>query len=74
MIAATAAFLAAFAVYEGTLFTISAALASGASDYTLSIVGRIFAINAAAFVALFLVHRLGVFTGFASEHRLSARA
>jgi hypothetical protein len=58
MVAALAAFLAAFAVYEGSLFAISLALASGVSDYAPSVVGRIFAINTAAFAALFLVHRL----------------
>ena len=36
-----AAFLAAFAVYEGSLFAISLALASGVSDYTPAIVWRI---------------------------------
>ncbi|MDQ6702580.1 MAG: hypothetical protein M3Z96_05500 [Pseudomonadota bacterium] len=63
MAAAAAAFLAVFAMYEGSLFAISLALASGVSNYTPSIVWRIFAINAAAFAALFLVHRLGVFGG-----------
>jgi hypothetical protein len=57
MVAAIAALLAAFAVYEGSLFAISLALANGVSDYAPSIVGRIFAINTAAFAALFLVHR-----------------
>ena len=73
MVAAIAAFLAAFAVYEGSLFAISLALTSGVSDYAPSIVGRIFAINTAAFAALFLVHRLGVFAGLAKGPRLPAR-
>ena len=72
-VAAIAAFLAAFAVYEGSLFAISFALAGGVSDYVPSIVWRIFAINTAAFAALFLVHRLGVFAGLAKEPRLPAR-
>jgi hypothetical protein len=71
--AAMAAFLAAFVVYEGSLFAISFALAGGVSDYVPSIVWRIFAINTAAFAALFLVHRLGVFAGLAREPRLPAR-
>jgi hypothetical protein len=58
MVAAIAGFLAAFAVYEGSLFAVSFALASGVSDYAPSIVGRIFAINTAAFAALILMHRL----------------
>jgi hypothetical protein len=68
-----AAFLAALAVYEGSLFAISLALTSGVSDYAPSIVWRIFAINTAAFAALFLVHRLGVFAGLAQAPRLPAR-
>lgn len=72
-VAAIAAFLTAFAVYEGSLFAISLALASGVPDYALSIVGRIFAINTAAFAALFLADRLGVFAGLAKEPRLPAR-
>jgi hypothetical protein len=72
-VAAMAAFLAAFVVYEGSLFAISFALAGGVSDYVPSIVWRIFAINTAAFAALFLVHRLGVFAGLAREPRLPAR-
>jgi hypothetical protein len=54
-------------------FAISFALAGGVSDYVPSIVWRIFAINTAAFAALFLVHRLGVFAGLAREPRLPAR-
>lgn len=73
MVAVIAAFLAAFAVYEGSLFAISRALASGVPDYAPSIVWRIFAINTAAFAALFPVHRLGVFAGLAQEPRLPAR-
>jgi hypothetical protein len=73
MVAAVTAFLAAFAVYEGSLFAISLALASGVPDYAPSIVWRIFAINTAAFAALVLVHRLGVFAGLAQAPRLPAR-
>ena len=72
-VTAIASFMAACAVYEGSLFAISLALTSGVSDYAPSIVGRIFAINTAAFAALFLVHRLGVFAGLAKEPRLPAR-
>ncbi|HET6378239.1 MAG TPA: hypothetical protein VFG05_08030 [Methylocella sp.] len=56
--AATAAFFGAFAVYEGSLFLISAGSGSGIADYTVAIVSRIFTVNAAAFAALFLLHRL----------------
>jgi hypothetical protein len=73
---AAAAFLAAFAVYEGSLFAISLFVGSGVSNFTPSIVRRILAINFAAFAALYLLHRLGVFAGLAKEppqHRLAAR-
>lgn len=73
MAAAAAAFLAAFAVYEGSLFAISLAFASGVSNYTPSIVWRIFAINTTAFAALFLVHRLGVFAGLGPRPPVPAR-
>ena len=56
-----------------SLAAISLALASGSSDCAPSIVARIFAINTAAFTALFLVHRLGVFAGLAQEPHLPAR-
>ncbi|HUB64537.1 MAG TPA: hypothetical protein VL996_08850 [Methylocella sp.] len=64
---AVAAFLAAFAVYEGSLFVISLVFGSGVSNFTPSIVRRILAINFAAFAALYLLHRLGVFAGLAKE-------
>lgn len=58
-------FLAAFAVYEGSLVAISLAFGSGLSNFTPSIVRRILAINFAAFAALYLIHRMGVFAGLA---------
>ncbi|MGH6847318.1 MAG: hypothetical protein ACREC0_07735 [Methylocella sp.] len=67
MMAAIAALLAAFAVYEGLLFAISLALASGEPDYAPSIVWRIFALDTAALAALFLIHRFGVFAGIVKE-------
>ncbi|HET6374871.1 MAG TPA: hypothetical protein VFF88_02380 [Methylocella sp.] len=56
--AALAAFFGAFTVYEGALFLISTGSGSGISDYTVAIVSRILAINAASFAALFLLHCL----------------
>ena len=53
----TAAFLAAFAVYEGVLCTISAMSAAGISNFAPAIVLRIFLINAAAFTVLLLLRR-----------------
>ena len=74
---AAAAFVAAFTVYEGSLFAISLALGSGLSNFTPSIVRRILSINFAAFAALYLLHRIGVFAGLAKaapKPRLTARA
>lgn len=73
MIVAGAAFVAAFVVYEGTLFVISLIIGSGLSSYAPWVVRRIFAINAAAFAALYLVHRLGVFKGLAPQPAVAAR-
>jgi hypothetical protein len=50
--AALASFAAAFAVYEGGLYLISATVMGGTDDFAASIVWRILAINAAAFVGL----------------------
>ena len=49
---AMASFAAAFAVYEGGLYLISATVMGGTEDFAASIVWRILAINAAAFVGL----------------------
>ena len=51
-LASAMAFLAAFAIYEGLLFFTSIIVQSGVEDYTAAIVGRIFAINAVAFIGL----------------------
>jgi len=65
-LASAMAFLAAFAIYEGLLFLI---VQSGVEDYTAAIVGRIFAINAVAFIGLLVVNRIGVSAGLAPEPR-----
>ena len=48
---------AAFIAYEASLFAATAVLPSSEEAFSLEIVGRIFAINAIAFVALVLLHR-----------------
>ena len=65
IISYTAPFLVAFAVYEVALFAFSATLLGGTEIYTAAIQGRIFAVNAAAFVGLLVLHRLAVSVGFA---------
>ena len=49
---ALAGFGAAFAVYEGGLYLISAAVMGGTEDFAVSIVGQILGINALTFVGL----------------------
>jgi hypothetical protein len=63
----TATFLTAFAVYEAALFAISEALLGGTEIYTAAIQGRIFAINAAAFVGLLVLNHLAASVGLANR-------
>ena len=69
--AATATFLAAFAVYEAALFAVSATLLGGTEIYTAAIQGRIFAINAAGFVGLLVLHRLALSVGLVNRPVIS---
>lgn len=62
-----ATFLIAFAVYEAALFAISATFLGGTEIYTAAIQGRIFAINAAAFVGLLVLNHLGASVGLARK-------
>jgi hypothetical protein len=63
----TATFLIAFTVYEGALFAVSATLLGGTEIYTAAIQGRIFAINAAAFVGLLALNHLATSIGLARK-------
>ena len=63
---ATATFLVAFAVYEAALFVVSTTWLGGTEIYTLAIQGRIFAINAPAFIGLLALHRLASSAGLAT--------
>ncbi|WP_036262176.1 hypothetical protein [Methylocapsa aurea] len=69
ILSSTLAFLLAFAIYEGLLFAASLISQSGVEDYAPAIVGRIFAINAAAFIGLLAVNRLGASIGLVIEPR-----
>jgi hypothetical protein len=62
-----ATFLVAFAVYEAALFAISATLLGGTEIYTLAIQGRIFVINAAAFVGLLVLNHLAASVGLVNR-------
>ena len=65
--------LAAFAAYEATLFIVAVTWLDGTEDFTVAILGRIFVINAAAFVGLLVLHRLAVSVGFAANPPLPLR-
>jgi hypothetical protein len=58
-----ATFLVAFAAYEAVLFAVAVALLGGTEDFTGEILGRILAINAAAFVGLVLLDRVAASVG-----------
>ena len=55
---AIASFSAAFVVYEGGLYLVSAMIMGGTEDFASAIVGRILAINAAAFIGLLVTRQL----------------
>jgi hypothetical protein len=61
-----AAFIAAFAVFEVSLYAVALFVLGGAQDFTADIVIRIFAINAGAFVGLLALNWLAVTVGFIS--------
>ena len=62
--------LATFAVYEAALFVVAVTWLGGTEDFTAAILGRIFVINAAAFVGLLVLHRLAVSIGFAANRAI----
>jgi len=70
-IAAPLAFLASFAAYEGLLFAINLAVGMDAAIFEIAVVARIFAINAAAFGALFVARALWSRTRFAQRVSVS---
>ena len=67
----TATFLIAFAVYEAALFAVSATLLGGTEIYTAAIQGRIFAINAAAFVGLLALNHLATSVGLVNRSAIA---
>jgi hypothetical protein len=63
IIGVIAGFLAAFLVYEATLFAATALLPSGAEAFSLPVVSRILWINALALAGLLALHRLAMVVG-----------
>ena len=74
LVVSSAAFLASFAAYEGGLYVIAATWLGGSEDFALGIVAWIFAVNAAAMIALMLLHRLGAVVGMVSISDMRASA
>jgi hypothetical protein len=66
-----ATFLIAFAVYEAALFSVSATVLGGTEIYTAAIQGRIFAINAAAFVGLLVLSHLATSVGLVNWSKVA---
>lgn len=58
-----ASFAAAFIVYEGSLYIVSAAWLGGTDNYAASTVATIVGLNALAFVGLLILERLGRMLG-----------
>jgi len=56
---------ATFAVYEAALFTLAVAGLGGTGSFAAPIVGRVLAINVAAFAGLYALHRSGFAVGCA---------
>ncbi len=57
--AALAAFLASFVVYESLVLAVTAATGPGVEHFTAPVVSRIFFINLAAFAALLMLKAAG---------------
>ncbi|MGO9171199.1 MAG: hypothetical protein ACLP7P_04445 [Rhodomicrobium sp.] len=68
-----AAFVAAFAVYEITLFA-AALLLGGTEDFTAAIIGRVFEINAISMLGMLLLNRAGALAVNSKEFERSRRA
>jgi hypothetical protein len=63
-------FAAAFIVYEGALFMVSAGALGGVEDFAAGIVVRILGVNAAAFAALLILSGVGSAFGLVAKPRL----
>jgi hypothetical protein len=68
-----AAFLAAFAAYEGALLAVAALSASGLQNFAAAVILRIFAINAASFAVLLLFYRACFDTRVANSTKAGVR-
>src|SRR5262249_22159126 len=69
-----ASFAAAFVVYEGSLFIVSAAWLGGTEDFAGSIVAYIAGLNALAFGGLLILEYLGRMMGLAAAPSLAIAA
>lgn len=64
-------FAAAFVVYEGSLYIVSAAWLGGTEDFAGSIVAYIAGLNILAFIGLLILERLGRMVGLAAVPSLA---
>jgi hypothetical protein len=62
-VATAGALVAAFLVYKAALFGASYVLPGGSAAFTWPVVGKIFAVNAIALLALLILHRLALQIG-----------
>ena len=62
----TVAFIAAFAVFQVSLYLVELFVLGGLQDSAADVVSRVLAINAVAFVGLLALHWLAVIVGFIS--------
>jgi hypothetical protein len=62
-VATVGALAAAFIGYQATLFAASYILPGGSAAFTWPVVGKIFAVNAVALLALLILHRLALQVG-----------
>lgn len=70
VVVACAAFAAAFVVYEGLLFLVSAGVLGGVEDFAADIVVQILGVNALAFAALLILSRIGSAVGLVATPQL----
>ncbi|HLI21517.1 MAG TPA: hypothetical protein VKV32_10395 [Stellaceae bacterium] len=69
-----ASFVAAFVVYEGSLYLVAAAWLGGSEDFAPSIVVEILELNAAACIGLLVLNRLGETMGLSASPSLRGAA
>lgn len=70
----TAAFVAAFAVYQLALYAFGVATAYAGDSFSLAVVGEVLAINAVAYVGFLVIHRVAVALALVKPAQIAATA